>query len=314
MKRSLVVAAALLLATPIQAAGPYPERPVAVIVPWAAGGAADINVRSFAEAMSKRLGQTMPILNKTGASGTIGTTQLARAAPDGYTIGNVSVGPLTTQLAMKRLSYDIDSFDYICMHYSNPQFFVVRKDAPYSNVTEMTAWLKANPAKAMFGSTGVGSLPHIAGLELGKSIGVPLQHVSFKSDAEIMVSVLNGDLLGWLTQATFLRANHDRIKAIGIMTDQRMPEFPDVPTFREQKHDLVFDVWGGLAAPKGLDPKILATLEAACAEAYHSTEYKEVRARLGMSSSYRSGKDFTDYIRSEARRNAKLIRDAGLAE
>ena len=110
MKRSLVVAAALLLATPIQAAGPYPERPVAVIVPWAAGGAADINVRSFAEAMSKRLGQTMPILNKTGASGTIGTTQLARAAPDGCTRpaasdggGCLGIAPADGSLTLKYL-------------------------------------------------------------------------------------------------------------------------------------------------------------------------------------------------------------------
>jgi tripartite-type tricarboxylate transporter receptor subunit TctC len=314
MKPLLIAVSALLLSSAPHAAETYPDRPIAVIVPWAAGGAADINVRSFVEAMSKTLGQPMPVMNRTGASGTIGTVQLARTNPDGYTIGNVSVGPLTTQPVMKKQAYGIESFDYICMHYSNPQFFVVARDAPYNTVAQMQAWLKANPQKAMFGSTGIGSIPHVAGLALGKSIGVPLEHVSFKSDGEVMVSAVNGDLLGWLTQATFLRANRERIKAIGIMSENRMEEFPDVPTFREQQHELVFDVWGGLAAPKGLAPAVLAKLEAACKDAYHSPAYEEVRSRLGMSPSFKTGKEFSQYIRNEARKNEALLREAGLAE
>lgn len=315
MKTPLLALSSLLLASALPAAGQsFPERPISVIVPWAAGGAADINVRSFADAMSKLLGQAMPVMNRTGASGTIGTVQLSRSAPDGYTVGNVSVGPLTTQPVMKKQAYSIDSFDFVCMHYSNPQFFVVPRNAPYSTVAQMQEWLKANPQKAMFGSTGIGSIPHVAGIALGKALGTPLEHVSFKSDGEVMVSAVNGDLVGWLTQATFLRANQERIKAIGIMSENRLAEFPDVPTFREQRHDLVFDVWGGLAAPKGLPLQALARLETACKEAYHSPEYEEVRARLGMSASFKSGKEFGDYIRSEARKNETLLRDAGLAE
>jgi tripartite-type tricarboxylate transporter receptor subunit TctC len=314
MKPLAIAAFALILPAMPQAAQTYPDRPVAVVVPWAAGGAADINVRSFVEAMSRSLGQAMPVMNRTGASGTIGTVHLARSAPDGYTIGNVSVGPLTTQPVMKKQGYDIEAFDYICMHYSNPQFFVVPRDAPFDDVAQMQAWLRENPRKAMFGSTGIGSIPHVAGLALGKSIGVPLEHVSFKADGEIMVSALNGDLVGWLTQATFLRANRERIKAIGIMSENRLAEFPDVPTFREQKHDLVFDVWGGLAAPKGLEPTVLAKLEASCRTAYHSPAYEEVRRQLGMSPSFKTGKEFAEYIRHEAKKNDALLREAGLAE
>ncbi len=315
---ALCAAAALLLSAAAPATAfanePYPDKPIQVIVPWAAGGAADINVRSFVEAMSKTLGQPMPVMNRVGASGTIGSTQLARAAPDGYTIGNVSVGPLTTQPVMKKQSYSPNDFDFICMHYSNPQFFVVARDAPYNTVAQMQAWLKANRDKARFGSTGIGSIPHVAGLALGKSIGVPLDHVSFKADGELMVSTVNGDLVGWLTQATFLRANRERIKPIGIMSAERLAEFPDVPTFREQQHDLVFDVWGGLAAPKGLPPAVLAKLESACESAYNAPAYQEVRSRLGMSPSFRPGKAFAEYIRAEAKKNEALLRDAGLAE
>jgi tripartite-type tricarboxylate transporter receptor subunit TctC len=308
---ALLVAAAGASAS---AADAYPERPIAVVMPWAAGGAADLNVRSFVEAMSKVLGQPMPIMNRVGAAGTIGSVALARAAPDGYTIGNVSVGPLTTQPVMKKQAYGVDSFDYICMHYSNPQFFVVARDAPYDTVAQMQAWLKANPDKARFGSTGVGSIPHLAGLALGKAIGVRLDHVAFKADGEIMVSAVGGDLAGWLTQATFLRANKDRIKAIGIMSESRLAEFPDVPTFREQRLDLVFDVWGGLAAPKGLPAPVRSRLESACKEAYSTPAYEQVRSQLGMSPAYKSGKEFADYIAVEARKNEALLRDAGLAE
>jgi tripartite-type tricarboxylate transporter receptor subunit TctC len=314
MKHLLIAASALAFSGALQAADAFPERPITVIVPWAAGGAADINVRSFVEAMSRGLGQPMPVMNRTGASGTIGTVNLARSAPDGYTIGNVSVGPLTTQPVMKKQTYSLDSFDYVCMHYSNPQFFVVDVAAPFDTVGEMQTWLRANPQKALFGSTGIGSIPHVAGLALGKSIGVPLDHVSFKSDGEVMISALNGDLVGWLTQATFLRANRERIKAIGIMSEHRLAEFPDVPTFREQGHNLVFDVWGGLAAPKGLAPAVLTKLESACREAYHSPAYEEVRARLGMSASFKTGNEFADYIRGEASKNEALLREAGLAE
>lgn len=312
MMRTLLAVSALMAPFAAAFAESFPDRPVSVIVPWAAGGAADINVRSFAEVMAKNLNQAMPVLNRTGASGTIGTTLLARAPADGYTIGNVSVGPLTTQTVMNAQSYDIRSFDYICMHYSNPQFFVVPRDAPFSTVTGMRDWLKANPGKAMFGSTGIGSIPHIAGLALGRAMGVPMDHVSFKSDGEIMISAVNGDLAGWLTQATFLRANVGRIKAIGIMSADRMHEFPDVPTFREQGYDLVFDVWGGLAAPRGLPPAVLVKLESACKEAYHSPEYQATRERLGMSASYKGRTEFAEFIRAEASRNAALLREAGL--
>ena len=314
MKRVLGILLAAAAAAPAVAADGYPDRPISVIVPWAAGGAADINVRSFVEAMSKALGQPMPVLNRVGAAGTIGTVQLARAAPDGYTIGNVSVGPLTTQPVMKKQAYGADSFDYVCMHYSNPQFFVAAKDAPYDTVAQMQAWLKANPSKARFGSTGVGTIPHVAGLALGKSVGVPLDHVAFKSDTEAMVSAVGGDLVGWPTQATFLRANRDRLKVIGVMAEQRLKDFPEVPTFREQGHDLVFDVWGGLAAPKGLPVAVLARLESACREAYRSAAYEQTRVNLGMAASYRSGREFAEFIRAEARKNEALLRDAGLAE
>jgi tripartite-type tricarboxylate transporter receptor subunit TctC len=309
------IATATLAGLPLAGvAQTYPDKPISVIVPWAPGGAADINVRSFVDEMSKSLKQPMPVLNKVGASGTIGSVELARAQPDGYTIGNVSVGPLTTQPAIKKLAYGADSFDYVCMHYSNPQFFVVAKDAPYNNAAELQAWLKANPQKAKFGSPGIGSIPHVAGLALGKSMGTPLEHIPFKSDADMLVSTLNGDIVGWITQATFLKSSRDRIKPIGVMSQDRMDEFREVATFREQKHDLVFDVWGGLAAPKGTPAPVLARLESACQEAFQSATYKDLRARLGMAPVYMGGRQFADYIARESQKNAALLKEAGVTE
>jgi tripartite-type tricarboxylate transporter receptor subunit TctC len=304
----------LALAAAPAAADTYPDKPVSVIVPWAAGGAADLNVRSFVDAMSRVLGQPMPVLNRVGASGTIGTVELARARPDGYTIGNVSVGPLTTQPALRRQAYKVEDLDPICLHYSNPQFLVVARNAPYSTLAELQSWLKANPARAKYASPGIGSIPHVAGLALARSLDAPFEHIPFKGDAEMMVSTLGGDLVGWITQATFFQANRDKLKAIGVMSERRMDEFPDVPTLREQGHALVFDVWGGLAAPRGLPAAVRARLESACQQAAQSPEYQAVRTRLGMTAAYLPGAAFADFIRAESAKNAALLRQAGLAE
>jgi tripartite-type tricarboxylate transporter receptor subunit TctC len=130
----------------------------------------------------------------------------------------------------------------------------------------------------------------------------------------MLVSTVNGDIVGWITQATFLKNSRDRIKPIGVMSQGRMDEFPDVPTFREQKHDLVFDVWGGLAAPKGTPAAVLARLEAACQEAFQSAAYKDLRAQLGMAPVYMNGRQFADYIARESQKNATLLKEAGVTE
>lgn len=312
MRTALAALAAALSFTLPASAQTYPDKPITVILPWAPGGAADTNVRSFTEAMSKLIGQPMVVHNRVGAAGTIGTNEIVRAAPDGYTIGNVSVGPLTTQPVLLKTSYSIDSMDYICLHYSNPQFFLVAKDAPYNTLGELQAWLKANPKSARFGSPGIGSIPHLAGLAMGKTLGTPMDHIPFKGDGQMLVSTLGGDIVGWITQATFFKSAIDRVKAIGVMSAQRMAEFPNVPTFREQGHDLVFDVWGGLAAPKGLPEPVRAKLEATCEQASKSPAYAEMRSKLGMTASYLPGKAFAEYIRTEAARNAALLKEAGV--
>src|SRR5690606_2670580 len=102
-----------------------------------------------------------------------------------------------------------------------------------------------------------------------------LQHIPFASDAEMLVSALGGDILGWVTQATYVKANTDKVRAFAVMAEERLPDFPDTPTFKELGLDLVFDVWGGLAAPKGLNPEVISTLESACEKAVHSPSYAE---------------------------------------
>ncbi|KAB2920745.1 MAG: tripartite tricarboxylate transporter substrate binding protein [Hyphomicrobiaceae bacterium] len=308
---ALAIGAALMLFAP-PAAADYPDRPITMIVPFGAGGTTDVIARSLAGALEPALGQKIVVINKDGAAGVIGTTELGRSKADGYTIGMIPVGPLTTQPHLRELAYSVDSFDYICQAYSNPQVLIVTTDSPYKTLKDLIADAKAKPGQIRYGSSGPGTIPHLAMLDFVRKAGIDLTHVPGKGEADAFRSMLGGTVIGFPVHTGFVTANADRVRPLAIMAAQRRSEFPDLPTFKEAGLDVSFDVWGGLVAPKGLPADVRSKLEKACAAAQASAVYREQQTKLKMPPVSSTGAAFAAFVRAEFARNGNIIKDAGL--
>ncbi len=296
----------------VHAAG-YPERPIAMVIPFAAGGGTDAFGRGLAAEMSKLLGQQIVVQNVGGASGTIGTTKVAVAPKDGYTIGLIPIGPLTLQPHLLKLPYSVDSFDPLCMVYSNPQALIVRNDSPFKNTPEMIAWAKQNPAKLVYGSSGVGTLPHLAVVALLKAAGIEATHVPHKGDADNMVSLLGGHVMMFVSHTAVLASHAGSVRSLGLMAGTRLKEFPELSTLAEQgAPPLNFDVWGGLMVPRGTPAAVVTALENACQQSANSESYRKLLTSLQTPFNYMGSAAFSKFVVAEFERNARLVNEAGM--
>ncbi len=310
----MLAAAMLAIGLNVNAsAADFPGKPLNIIVPFGAGGSTDLMTRALATQMAATLGQEVLVVNKAGAGGTIGTAEVAAAKADGYTLGMIPVGPLTTQPHLRRLPYSADSFEAVCLVYSNPQALLVSKDAPYKTVADFIADAKSKPGKLKYGSSGAGSVPHLAFVAFAQSAGIDVVHVPHKGDADNLTSLLGGHISAFITQTTYLASNDQTVKGLGLMDNQRLASAPDLSTFAEQgQTPLSFHVWGGLAAPRGTPVATLAALEKSCETAVQSTGFRETLEKLQTPANYMGSKAYGEFIKAEFERNGKLLREAGL--
>ncbi|MCP5366397.1 MAG: tripartite tricarboxylate transporter substrate binding protein [Hyphomicrobiales bacterium] len=306
------LAGALVLALGVAGAQAFPDKPVTIIVPFKAGGGTDITTRTLAGPMAQALGGDIVVKNTAGAGGTIGAAETARAKADGYTIGMMPVGPMTTQPHLRKLPYAPDSFDYICQAYSAPSSLVVRKDSKFNNLADMIAFAKANPGKLNYGIQAVGSIPHVAGLGLAEAAGIDFQFIPFKGSAPTFKAMLDGTVDMFVAHISFLTKNGDQVKSIAMLMDHRVDTAKDLPTAKDQGIDLNFPIWGGLVAPKGIPADARAKLEKACEAGMKSAAFSERMAQLRMPVTYLGGDDFKAFVMSEFAKNEKLLRKAGL--
>ena len=295
------------------ASAEFPSKAVSIVVPFGAGGSTDLLTRALAAEMGKTLNQEVVVVNKAGAGGTIGTAEVAAAKNDGYTLGMLPVGPLTTQPHLRRLPYSVASFDYVCLVYSNPQALLVKKDSPYRTVADFVADAKKNPGKIKYGSSGAGSVTHIAFVAFAQAAGIDVVHVPHKGDADNINSLLGGHIAAFITHTAFLASNAESVRGIGLMAETRLANLPDLPTFAEQNAPpLSFQVWGGLAVPKGTPAPVVAALEKNCDTAVKSDAFRGHLAKLRTPEAYMGSQAFAAFVKAEYDRNANLLRDAGL--
>ena len=270
------VAASALLAGPQASAQHYPDRPIMIVHNYGPGTASDATARMIAEALSQQLGKPTVVDNKSGAAGVVGTKVVAGAAPDGYTL---MIGPMTAVTAQPHLVRDVglnpDSIAPVCNISANVLGAAVRSDGPFTDAPSLMAAAKQRPLN--FGSTGPNSLSalavHRAKVSAGGGEFVP---IPYRSDAAALAELLAGRL----DFAALLVANGTpmfragTLKLIGVFAEQRHPEYPNVPTFREQGIDAVQMSYAGMIAPKGTPEPILALLEANCRTAMESAPFK----------------------------------------
>lgn len=281
----------------------YPDKPIKILVGFAAGGPTDVIARLIGSRMEKILGQPIIIDNKPGGGSNIASTEAARAKPDGYTLFVGTVANATNMSVYKKLNYDTErDFIPISQLVSSPSVLVVTNGLPVKNLKELIAYAKANPGKLTFASSGAGGSPHLAGEMLKQRAGIDALHIPYKGAAPAMNDVTGGTVsMGFKTASGVTGAIlAGRVRAIAIASNQRLPQLPDVPTLAELGFkDFEVSSWSGLFAPKGTPPEIINTLAKATIEVIKSPDVHKQLEAMGAIPVGSTPEEFKKYVRSE---------------
>ena len=320
-RRSLVLATAAFVtaagtgASAWAQSGDYPARAVTLIVPFPAGGPTDRHMRTLADIAGKHLGQPIIVENKPGAGGTLGPGTMARTAkPDGYTITQFPMSMLRMAHMQKTAWNPVTDFTYIIGVSGYTFGFTVRSDSPYKSFNEYIAAARKSPGKIEYGSTGIGSSPHLLMEELAENAKVTLNHVPFKGNADLQQALLGGhvaaqsDASGWDTYV-----NGGQMRLLMTFGEKRTQRWPDVPTAKELGYGVVSTSPYGLAGPKGMDPAVVRKLHDAFKKAMDDPRHVEVLRQLNQDAWYRSGADYAQWVREAYAKDKVLIDRLGLA-
>ena len=275
-----VVSASTLLGSNIASAQKdWPTKSISLIVPFAAGGPTDSIARLIAVPMGQALGQTVVVENVPGAGGTIASTKVSRAAPDGYTMYIHHMGMATAQALYDKLPYDpMTSFDYIGQVADVPMVLLGKKDLPANNFKELEAYIRANGSKVTMANAGPGAVSQLCGLLFQSRLGVKLTNIPYKGTGPALTDLLGGqvDLLCDQTTQTIPYIKDGRVKAFGTTTMKRLPAIPNVPTLNEQGlKGFEVKVWHGVYVPKGVPQPIQDKINAALKKALNTPDVKK---------------------------------------
>ncbi|WP_353154078.1 tripartite tricarboxylate transporter substrate binding protein BugD [Pollutimonas bauzanensis] len=286
---TLKLSSALFLSTLFAAgaaqAADYPDHAINMVVPFSAGGPTDNVARSLAEAMRPTLGQTVVVENKGGAGGTIGTSQVARAKPDGYNILLMHIGFSTAPSLYKNPGYDPKtSFEPIGLVVDVPMTIIARADFPANNIKELVEYLKANKDKVSLANAGIGAASHLCGTMFTQAIGVDLLTIPYKGTAPAMNDLLGKqvDILCDQTTNTTQQIKAGSVKAYAVTSKQRVPTLPDLPTMQESGFkDFEVGIWHGMWAPAGTPKPVMDKLVASLQAGLAAPDFQKRMADLG---------------------------------
>jgi tripartite-type tricarboxylate transporter receptor subunit TctC len=304
----------LLTIVPSPAEASFPDKPIKLVVPFAAGGSIDTMARLLADFMSKDLGKAIIIENKPGAGTIVGTEAVARSSPDGYTL-LMGSPPFVTNPSI-HASLPFDTFKAFAPVALVAQYFdivVVSSKLPFKSVQDVIAYAKANPNKLNFGSPGIGTSVHLAG-ELFKSMAhVDMTHVPYKGTAPAITDLLSGQIQIMFSTvpgaAPFIQGG--QLRALAITSAQRSTAFPDLPTVAEAGvPGFVVEGWYGLLAPAGTAAEIINLLNTSVEKAIRSEAFKTIESNEGLTFAPCTPEDFGRYLQSEAARWGDVIKDA----
>jgi len=315
MKMRLLLAAMLLIAGNALAQS-WPTKSVRVIVTFSPGGSSDIVARLIAIPLQSELGQSVIIDNKPGAGGTIGALEAARAAPDGYTLLLSNSAPISISPAMQdEPRYDpVKSFTHVSYIGSVANVFVVHPSVPAKNMSELIAWIKAEPTPVNYGSGGIGSIGHIVGETMKNDHGLRMEHVGYKGSSPMHNDLLAGTIklaIDTLPQnVPFMKDG--RLRALAVTSPARASMAPEVPSVLELgEKKLVAENFLGVSGPAGLPREVVTRLHAAMRKSLADPKVSQRLAELGVQGKDMSPEEFTTFVANQVRDWHKPVKDSG---
>jgi tripartite-type tricarboxylate transporter receptor subunit TctC len=307
------VGAALGLAMFLGLAGPslaqqFPTKEVQIIVPYAAGGATDLVFRALAATSQKYLGNAVVVVNKPGGGGAVGVTDAMRAKPDGYTL-LTAITPLTILPHQVKTAFTYRDFEPIINVVQDPVMFQVRADAPWKTLKEFLDYARANPGLITVGNSGAGGGVHLIALAFEKAAGVKFNHIPFAGGGPSVTALLGGHVnaVSVSPPEGIPHVKAGKLRIIALFSEQRMADFPNVPTVREQGVDFAMGQWRGLAAPKGTPPEVIRALHDAFKKGMEDPSFVKNAADMSVTLAHLGPAEFGKLMAQDDQRFAKLV-------
>jgi tripartite-type tricarboxylate transporter receptor subunit TctC len=294
----------------------YPARPVRLIIPFSAGGAADVPARILTQRLSDGLGQTIVVENRPGAGSTIGAEVAAKAPSDGYTLFLISNTHFVSAALHKKLAYDaLNDFTPITQITSAPNVLIVHPSLPAKSVKELIALAKAQPGRIDYASSGNGSTQHLTGALFCRMAGIEMTHIPYRGSGPVTADLLAGQVMvGFPGIAGMLpHIKSGRLRPLGVTGLKRSPELPNVPTIAEagvKGYEMV--AWFGIAAPKGLAREIQMKLHGELLRLLKNPDFQKSMLAVGQEVAYQDAPErFFDFLKVESAKWAKVVKESG---
>jgi tripartite-type tricarboxylate transporter receptor subunit TctC len=272
----------LTLALTGTAQAAWPEKPVKLVVPYPAGGAADLPARVVADGLQRKFGKPFVVENRSGAAGQVGTEAVVRATPDGYTIYCGPNTPIVLLPVLRPTSYKATDLLPVAPYGELVYGIGVLSNAPYNNLKELVAYAKANPGKLTYSSPGVGSGTHVRGEVFNLLANVQITHIPYRTGGEALPDMLAGRLDMMQDNLFFPQVRLGQVKMLGVISGKRHPEFPNVQTFAEQGYPIDLRIWGGLHAPLNTPQPVIDALAKTMAELSTEQDFIDRMLKIGF--------------------------------
>lgn len=310
-----VIAAAVIAATGVASAQPFPVKPVRLLVPYSPGGAVDVLTRTMADAVTKIWGQSVVVENRPGAGGVIASQVIATSAPDGYNLIMVASGHATNPFLYPKLPYDtFKDFSPISLLGSSPNVLVVRADSPLKSVGDVIAAAKAKPGSLSYGHAGNGTSTHLAGELLDNLAGIDLNAIPYKGGAPAINDLLGGQIAMSFNNApeAIGQLQGGTVRALAVTTASRAPFLPDVPSISETVSGYDTEVWWGLLGPGGMPADLVTRISRDFVAALNTAPVKERLGKLGAIPIGSSPATFAAKIKADHDKWGPIIKAAGM--
>jgi tripartite-type tricarboxylate transporter receptor subunit TctC len=290
------------------------QAQVQLIIPWPPGGGTDIIGRLIQPVFSEELGQQVVIRNVGGATGTIGTSEVVRAKPDGQTLLLTSMAAIAIQPSfLARPPYRADQVTPVCLVAEAPAVMMTPRTSGIRTIDDVAARARAAPGQMPYASGGVGGLGHLSMTAITRALGIEMNHVPFRGSGDSVLAMQQGTVPLLTAEANLV--HQYGLHAVVVFGERRLPEYPETPTARELGHrDLVFPLWTGIFAPPNMPEAILARLDGACARTLRTPSVIEGMTRAAHPIRYLDHKQFAAYVAAEAAKYAQIIQASGLRQ